>query len=157
MRRAAYLVFILLFPAVVLVAYALHLAFPAVPDALFFGGAFLVLVVVWSAVAVADRNRRRREAHIMPRGKGFAAELESVATRLREHAKEIERDRRVAVSGALREFLGELRIKASTFDHHEIVVGFDLDVPDPSEFREAAAELEEYAADVRSRGGIRYR
>ena len=157
MRRAAYLVFILLFPGVVLVAYALHLAFPAVPDALFFGGAFLFMAAVWTLVALADRNRRRRDAGIVSRGEGFAAELESVATKLREHAKEIERDHKIDVSSALREFLGELRIKASTFDHHEIVVGFDLDVPDPGEFREAAAELEEYAADVRSRGGIRYR
>lgn len=157
MRRAAYLVFILLFPAAILVAYALRLAFPEVPEMFFFGGAFLALSAVWVAVALADRNRRRREAQIMPRGEGFAAELESVATKLREHAKEIDRDHRVEVSAALHEYLGELRIKASTFDHHEIVVGFDLDVPDANEFREAAAELDEYAADVRSRGGIRYR
>jgi hypothetical protein len=157
MRRAAYLVFILLFPGIVLIAFALHLAFPAVPDGLFFGGAFLVLAAVWSAVAVADRNRRRGEAGIVSRGEGFAAELESVAAKLRQHAAEIERSHEVEVPSALHQYLAELRIKAATFDHHDIVVGFDLNVPDPGEFREAATELEEYAADVRARGGIRYR
>jgi len=146
MRRAAYLVFILLFPAVVLVAFALHLAFPAVPDALFFGGAFLVLAAVWSAVAFGGRNR----------GEGFAAELEVLAAKLRQHAAEIE-NHKFEVSATLHQDLAELRLKASAFDHHQIVVGFDLAVPDPSEFRQAAAELDEYAADVRSRGGIRER
>jgi type II secretory pathway component PulM len=151
------LVLIFLFPITVLVAFTLRAAFPRVPETVFFVGAFFALAAIWTAVALADRTRRRREARIMPRGEGFAAELESVATKLREHAKEIERDHRVEVSAALHEFLGELRIKARTFDHHEIVVGFDLAVPDAGEFRDAAAELEEYAADVRSRGGIRYR
>jgi hypothetical protein len=146
MRRAAYLVVIFLFPVVVLVGYALRLAFPAVPEMLFFGGAFLVLVVAWSAVAVADRNRRRR----------FAAEIEGLAAKLRQHASGIE-NHQVTVPAVLYEVLSELRLKASTFDHHQIVVGFDLDMPDPNEFREAAAELDEYAADVRSRGGIRWR
>lgn len=146
MRRAAYLVFIFLFPAVVLVAFALRLAFPEVPEMLFFGGALFVLVAVWSAVAFAGRNRRQ----------GFAGELEALAAKLREHAAEME-NHKVEVSAALHELLAELRVKASTFDHHEIVVGFDLSVPDANEFREAAAELDEYAADVRSRGGIRWR
>lgn len=147
MRRAAYLVFILLFPAVVLIAYALHLAFPAVSGIVFFGGAFFVLAAVWGVVAVAGRNRK---------GNDFLAELEVVAAKLREHAAEIE-NHKFEVSAALPESLAELRVRALTFDHHQIVVGFDLEVPDANEFREAAAELEEYAADVRSRGGIRWR
>ncbi|MEK6371315.1 MAG: hypothetical protein AABO58_01340 [Acidobacteriota bacterium] len=147
MRRAAYLVFILLFPAVVLIAYALHIVFPGVSGIVFFGGAFFVLAAVWGVVAVAGRNGK---------GNDFPAELEVVAVKLREQAAEIE-NHKFEVSAALQESLAELRVKAKTFDHHQIVVGFDLAVPDAGEFREAAAELDEYAADVRSRGGIHWR
>ena len=92
-----------------------------------------------------------------------------LAAKLRERAEVIDQavqfNRHVDLPFALQDYLSQIRRAASEGDHREIVANLDVSAPidltdalatgsHVQRLRDAAAELDEYATDVRKRGGI---
>ncbi len=164
-----YIWLIVLFPALLGVAFGLNFVFPSVPQGPLLAGPFVLTAVITIAVAVHDRNRKRRKAGLVPKKEGFSAKVELLATKLRERAGEIDQavqfNRHVNISFPLQGYLVEMRKTASEVDHRQILADLDVSVPliltdavatssHVQKLRDAATELETYAADVRQRGGI---
>ena len=164
-----YIWLIALFPALLGVAFGLGFLFPSLPQGPLIAGVFVLTAVITIAVAVHDRNRKRRKAGLVPKKEGFSAKVELLATKLRERADEIDQavqfNRHVNLLFPLQGYLAEIRKTASEVDHRQIVANLDVSVPlnltdalatssHLQKLRDAATELETYAADVRQRGGI---
>jgi hypothetical protein len=163
----------LLFPAGFFVAFGLGRLFPGLPDGAFAALAILGPMACVTGYAFWSKARDRRAAGLVPAAGGYSAQLSLLATKLRERADEIDAalrfGREVSWGHELESFAEELRRTAQQLERRELAAFLTHDsfvggstegvakadwLPRAQRLREAAAEIEAYAEDVRARGGV---
>jgi hypothetical protein len=152
---------ILLYPALILVGIGVNFVVPGLPEWLPFLAAFLIASTILGVVAIRDSKRKRRKAGLVPKRKGFSAEVEVLAAKLRERANETEQaiafGRPISSAITLQDYLNEVRTWASRQDHREIVSTLRVFPYDPDheahirKLRQSADELDAYAVEIRQR------
>lgn len=152
---------ILLYPVLILVGIGVNFVVPGLPEWLPILAAFLIGSTILGVVAVRDSKRKRRKAGLVPKQKGFSAEVEVLAAKLRERADDIEHasafGRPIRSAITLQNYLNEVRTWASRQDHREIVSTLRVFPYDPDyeahirKLRQSAEELDAYVIEIRQR------
>jgi len=163
----------LIFPAGIAVAFVLGRALPRLSEGTLAFVATAGPLLVISLLAIATRRRGRRRAGLVPESSGFSAQVDLLASKLRERAAEIEDARRfgkeVGDASELASFAEEVKRIARQMDQRAVGGTLTADafaagamerarqkewIERAALLRETAQELAAYAQDVRARGGI---